>query len=37
MGVVDFVAILLKVPLEVSGTQAVSMRFIALLVWLMGS
>jgi hypothetical protein len=30
--VVDFVAVLLKVPQEVSGTQAVSTRLIALLV-----
>jgi hypothetical protein len=28
------VAILLKVPQEVSGVQVVSTRFIALLVWL---
>jgi hypothetical protein len=33
-GVVDFVVVLLKVPKEVFGTQAVSTRFIALLVWL---
>jgi hypothetical protein len=34
--VVDFEAILLKVTKEVSGTQAVHMRFVALLVWLRG-
>jgi hypothetical protein len=33
-GVVDFVVSLLKVPQEVFGVQAVSTRFIALLVWL---
>jgi hypothetical protein len=31
------VVVLLKVPQEASGAQAVSMRLIALLVWLMGS
>jgi hypothetical protein len=34
--VVDFEAIPLKVPLEVSGTQAIRTRFIALLAWLRG-
>jgi hypothetical protein len=34
--VVDFEAIALKVPQEVSGKQAVGMRFIALLLWLRG-
>jgi hypothetical protein len=35
--VVDFEAIPLKVPQEVSGTQAIRTRFIASLAWLRGS
>jgi hypothetical protein len=34
--VVDFKAIPLKVPPEVSGTQEIRTRFIALLAWLRG-
>jgi hypothetical protein len=37
MGVEDLMTVLLKVPQEVSGAQAVSARLIALLVWLRGS